>query len=101
MTFSRNKLAYILFFLLIQVILIGTSFYFLYSSPSVGITTAWDKTLQRWKVESAEPWSSLKEGDVIQSIGGIEIRYIHLIKSWNYLNYRKEIFEWFDKTGAV
>jgi signal transduction histidine kinase len=96
-----RKSVYIACAAIIHAILLCTSSYFLYTSPSVGITTSWDKSLQRWKVESAEPWSSLKEGDVIQSIGGIEIRYMHLIKSFSYLNHRKEIFEWFDKTNEL
>ncbi len=96
-----RKSVYITCAAIIHAILLCVSFYFLYTSPSVGITTSWDKSLKRWKVESAEPWSSLKEGDVIQSIGGIDIEYMHLIKSFSYLNHRKEIFERFDKTNEL
>ena len=95
MGLSRKKLVYISFFSLLQIILIGTSSYFLYTSPSVGITVEWDKALQCWKVESTEAWSALKEGDLIKSIGGVEIGYPHLQQNLYELDSRKEVLAWF------
>ncbi|MFZ0930686.1 MAG: ATP-binding protein [Syntrophobacteraceae bacterium] len=90
-----KKWAYITGASLFQAILICVSFYFLYTAPSVGITTAWDKGLQRWKVTSAEPWSGLREGDLIESIDGLDIGRIHLIKMFFYLKDRKEVLAWY------
>ena len=91
-----KKWSYITGALLLQAILICVSFYFLYTAPSVGITTAWDKGFQRWKVASAEPWSGLKEGDLIESIEGLDIGRIHLIKCFFYLKDRKEVLAWYE-----
>src|SRR5208283_733747 len=81
---------------LFNAILICASFYFLYTAPSVGIRTAWDKGLERWRVTSAEPWSGLKEGDLIESIDGLDIGRIHLIKYFFYLKDRKEVLAWYE-----
>jgi signal transduction histidine kinase len=96
MRISRKKLAYILFFSLLHLIVIATSFYFLCTSPSAGITTVWDKTLGRWKVESAEHWSLLRKGDLIKKIGVVEIGYPDLLNQMYYLRSRSEILAWFD-----
>jgi signal transduction histidine kinase len=90
-----KKWAYITGVLLFNAILICVSFYFLYTAPSVGISTAWDKGLKRWKVASADPWSGLKEGDLIESIEGLDIGRIHLIKSFFFLKERKEVLDWY------
>ncbi|MGO9018818.1 MAG: sensor histidine kinase [Syntrophobacteraceae bacterium] len=91
-----KKWAYITGASLFQAILICVSFYFLYTAPSVGIRTAWDKGLQRWKVTSAEPWSGLREGDLIESIDGLDIGRIHLIKTFFHLKDRKEVLAWYE-----
>jgi signal transduction histidine kinase len=91
-----KKWAYLTGVSLFNVILICVSFYFLYTAPSVGITTAWDKGLQRWKVVSAKPWSGLREGDLIESIDGLDIGRIHLIKCFFYLKDRKEVLAWYE-----
>ncbi|SPF47953.1 membrane hypothetical protein [Syntrophobacter sp. SbD1] len=95
MSAMSKKWVYITGVLLLQAILICVSLYFLYTAPSVGISTAWDKGFQRWKVTSAEPWSGLKEGDLIESIEGLEIGRIHLIKCFFYLEDRKEVLAWY------
>src|SRR5208283_5029510 len=81
---------------LFNAILICASFYFLYTAPSVGIRTAWDKGLERWRVTSAEPWSGLREGDLIESIDGLDIGRISLIKCFFYLKDRKEVLAWYE-----
>ena len=91
-----RKWAYITGVSLFQAIFICVSFFFLYTAPSVGITTAWDKGLQRWKVAAAEPWSGLREGDLIESIEGLDIGRNHLMKTFFHLKGGKEVLAWYE-----
>jgi hypothetical protein len=91
-----RKLAIILGFSFILVALVATCLYFLYTAFSLGLTTFWDTDLQRWKVASTKHQPALKKGDVIESIGGCRIGYLHLLENCSYVYSRNAIFACFD-----
>ena len=76
------------------LVLICSSGYFLYNSPSVGISAVWDKSARMWRVDSAEPWSLLQVGDLIQRIGGVDIGPLHLCGCIKNLRDRDEVLAW-------
>jgi signal transduction histidine kinase len=77
------------------------SFYFLYNSPSVGVTVSWDEAQGRYKVLSSQSWSSIEKGDVIKRIGKLEIGFHHLLTDNIYIYSRGELLSWFEAKKDV
>jgi signal transduction histidine kinase len=91
-----RKLALIAGVSFIHLMLFLAAGYFLFTSRSVGVTPVWDESARLWKVESAEPWSPLQTGDLIERIGGIDIGPLHLLGCVKNLRNRNEVSSWFD-----
>ena len=77
------------------------SFYFLYTSPSIGTTLSFDKSNGKYVIASSTKWSPLRAGDSIQSINNVPISFHHLLVDNIYIDSRQELFDWFKAKGEI
>jgi signal transduction histidine kinase len=91
----------ILAFILIFILILGLSFYYLYNSPTIGVTFTWDHEIRHHTVSASEPWSRLKTGDVLIGIGGQKVTYLDLLNDNIYLKSREELFSWLEAKKEI
>lgn len=96
-----NKKPVVVAFTFALILLLSTSFYYLYHSPSVGITPEWDAARRQYRVASAEAWSPLRPGDVIGKIGDLKIGFLHLLTDNIHIESRAHLFSWFEAKREI
>jgi len=81
--------------------ILSFSFYFLYQSPTAGISVSWDAAAKHYRVAWSQPGSPFEKGDLIRRIGNLDITFLHLLNDNIYINSRDELFSWLEAKHRI
>ncbi len=101
MSKDRLKLLPAACFTVVFILLVASSFYFLYHAPVMGVQTSWNEQAKAWQVIAAEPSCPLKKGDLLLQLGDLRLGFHHLLTDNIYIAGRSEIFAWLEAKKAV
>ncbi|MEN6438314.1 MAG: ATP-binding protein [Syntrophobacter sp.] len=86
---------------ILLAVILSLSFYFLYHSPTAGISVSWDAARQHYRVVWSQPGSPFEKGDFVHRIGNLDITFFHLLNDNIYINSRDEFFSWLEAKRQV